>query len=298
VLRRSARGGTRWVARGDRELLDACHSQGGTVIVPHFPQPNGEPAALIVTGRADAVEIIDAGFGGAIDEYYRYLNCGYRMPLVGGTDKMDNETPVGLYRTYASLDEDFNYDNWCRALRRGRTFVSGGALISLTIEGHGIGDTVALSGPGTVTVEASAASALPIQLLEIVVNGQVVARSDDNGSRRLRLLESINITEHSWIAARCMGPRHHDAWQRPVFAHTSPIYVTCGSNDWNRYDDRVARYLLTLVEGSLSYVDTIPRYHQPGAVTHHHGEHNHRDFLRRPLVEAEAALMQRIRSQS
>jgi hypothetical protein len=36
---------------------DACHAQGGTVILPHLPNPNGEPAALIATGRADAVEL-------------------------------------------------------------------------------------------------------------------------------------------------------------------------------------------------------------------------------------------------
>ena len=47
--------------------------------------------------------------------YYRYLNCGYRLPLVGGTDKMSNDVPVGAYRTYVYIpeDEEFNYDNWC-----------------------------------------------------------------------------------------------------------------------------------------------------------------------------------------
>ncbi|MBI3910608.1 MAG: hypothetical protein HY320_06710, partial [Armatimonadetes bacterium] len=33
---------------------DACHAQGGTVIIPHFPNPNCEPAVLVTTGRADA----------------------------------------------------------------------------------------------------------------------------------------------------------------------------------------------------------------------------------------------------
>ena len=28
-------------------------------------------------------------------EYYRYLNCGYKLPLVGGTDKMSSDVPVG-----------------------------------------------------------------------------------------------------------------------------------------------------------------------------------------------------------
>lgn len=276
---------------------DACHAQGGTVIVPHFPLPHGEPTSLIVTGRADAIEIIDPDFGSAIDEYYRYLNCGYRVPLVGGTDKMDNETPVGLYRTYAKLDDEFTYDNWLRALRGGRTFVSGGPLLDLTVDGHAVGDTVVLPQPGTVVVEASASSALPMDAFELVINGQVVARVEEPGTRRLAIEENVKISQNSWIAVRCVGPRHHDAWRRPIYAHSSPTYVACGRAAWERYDDRIARYLLTLVEGSLSYVDRVPRYHAPGTVTHHHGQANHRNFLRRPLLEAEAALIARIRTQ-
>jgi hypothetical protein len=58
--------------------------------------------------------------GDAMLEYYRYLNSGYRLPLVGGTDKMSSAVPVGLYRTYARLDEEFSYEAWCRAVRSGR----------------------------------------------------------------------------------------------------------------------------------------------------------------------------------
>ena len=87
-------------------------------------------------------------------EYYRYLNSGYRLPLVGGTDKMSNGVPVGLYRTYAQLadDEELSYEGWCRAVRSGRSFLSGGPLLSLTVDGREPGDTIELSGPGTVTV--------------------------------------------------------------------------------------------------------------------------------------------------
>ncbi|HEU5087188.1 MAG TPA: CehA/McbA family metallohydrolase, partial [Roseiflexaceae bacterium] len=102
---------------------DACRAQGGTVVIPHLPNPNGEPASLIATGRADAVEWIEGYADSAYkhNEYYRYLNCGYRLPLVGGTDKMDSAVPVGLYRTYAHIpDEEFSYDAWCRAVRAGR----------------------------------------------------------------------------------------------------------------------------------------------------------------------------------
>src|SRR5215467_8502174 len=83
-------------------------------------------------------------------EYYRYLNGGYRLPLVGGTDKMSSDVPVGLYRTYVSIpsDQDFTYETWCANLAAGRTFMSGGPIISFSVDGHTIGDTVRLSGNG------------------------------------------------------------------------------------------------------------------------------------------------------
>ena len=112
------------------DWADRTHAQGGTVVAAHFPNPNGEPAVLVATGRADAVEML-AHADDSLLEYYRYLNSGYRLPLVGGTDKMSSDVPVGLYRTYARLDEEFSYEAWCRAVRAGRTFLSGGPLVTL-----------------------------------------------------------------------------------------------------------------------------------------------------------------------
>ena len=115
------------------DWADRMHAQGGTVVAAHFPNPNGELAVLVATGRADAVEIVQTD--DTLLEYYRYLNSGYRLPLVGGTDKMSSAVPVGLYRTYARLDEEFSYAAWCRAVRSGRTFLSGGPLVTLLVDG-------------------------------------------------------------------------------------------------------------------------------------------------------------------
>jgi hypothetical protein len=56
-------------------------------------------------GRVDAVEVKrllpGANAFGALSEWYRYLNCGYRIGLVGGTDKTSAATPLGGVRTYA-----------------------------------------------------------------------------------------------------------------------------------------------------------------------------------------------------
>lgn len=279
---------------------DQCHAQGGTVILPHLPTPNGEPAALIATGRVDAVEMLrHAGFEHL--EYYRYLNCGYRLPLVGGTDKMSGEVPVGLYRTYAYLpaDEEFTYDAWCAAVRAGRTFLSGGPMIRLTVDGAAIGDTMRLSGPGTVEVEAVAESIFPIHTLQIVQAGQVVASTEEaNGTRRLHLRAKVKVDGHTWLAARCGGPSytvvpHHDEWRRGICAHTSPVYVACGG-DWWMFDQSTAEYMLTLIDGSIQYIRHTAQHHQPGNVTHHHGEHDHLAYLERPFNEAAAALHKRM----
>jgi hypothetical protein len=280
---------------------DACHKQGGTVVIPHLPNPNGETAVLIATGRGDAVEMIDFSAYKHL-EYYRYLNCGYRLPLVGGTDKMSSEVPVGLYRTYAYIPENekFDYDAWLKAVRAGRTFLSGGPILQLTVNGAQVGDTVRLTGNGgTVQVEAWTESTIPIHSLEIIQQGKIVASTGEKkGARRLQLKASLKINGHTWLAARCGGPKyaylgHHDSWRRGLFAHTSPIYIAVGDNWW-MFDKDAAEYMLTLVSGGLSYIRHMAPHHPPDHVTHHHDEEDHLAYLERPFHEAADAIHRRM----
>jgi hypothetical protein len=279
---------------------DEAHAQGGYVINPHFPNPNGEPAALVATGRLDGVEMISMGEF-EHQEYYRYLNCGYRLPLVGGTDKMSSDVPVGLYRTYVKMrdDEEFTYDNWCKNVVRGRTFLSGGPIIHFTVDGREVGETVTLSGPGTVEVEAWAESVFPIQRLEVVQAGRVVASTESTGgTRRLELREKLNVDGHTWLAARAGGPgyfgmTHFDVWRRGVFAHTSPIYVACGG-EWEMFNEATAQYMMTLVEGDLAYIRQSSGQQTHDNVTHHHGEDDHLGYLERPFHEAREAIQRRL----
>lgn len=279
---------------------DACHEQGGTVIVPHFPAPYGEQGVLIATDRADGVEML-AQNPMFHEEYYRFLNLGYRLPIVGGTDKMDNAVPVGLYRTYAFLgDDEFSYDAWVRAVRAGRTFLSGGPMMGLEIDGRGIGEMVELAGPGTVEVHAWSESIFPIHTLQLVQQGKVVASSEDaSGARRLEVRTQLRVDEHTWFAARSGGPGyfdgtpHRDAWARNVCAHTSPIYVACGGA-WELFDPAEAERVLTVVDGALAYVREMTRQYPPGTVTHHHGHDDHMAYLERPFLEAQQKLNERL----
>jgi hypothetical protein len=235
-------------------------------------------------------------------EYYRYLNSGYRLPLVGGTDKMSSQVAVGQYRTYVRIpsDEEFTYESWCRNLRLGRTFLSGGPLLELSVDGLLIGDTLQLpAGGATVEVHATARSVLPVHTLQIVVNGEVVAQTDDpSGTRSLRLESRLLIDRNSWVCARVGGPNyapiaHHDTWSRGVFAHTSPVYIACGG-EWSMSDQAGLQYMLTLVGGSLEYIRQLSPQRPPNSITHHHGEPDHITYLERPFLQAREALRQRL----
>jgi hypothetical protein len=281
---------------------DECHDQGGTVVLPHLPNPNGEPAALIATGRVDAVEMIEHHQYGHL-EYYRYLNSGYRLPLVGGTDRMSNAVPVGLYRTYVRLPrgEEFSYDAWCRNLRAGRTFLSGGPLLSFSVEGREIGDVLVLPrGKTEVEVEARVESIFPVHSLQVVERGRVVAEMEDRqGARELRISTRLQVEAPGWLAARAGGPayhqptQHHDVWTRGIIAHTSPIYVDSASGE-ALFEPATAQYMLTLIDASLEYVRTMAPRRDVRHTTHRHGGQDHQMFLERPFLQAQAGLHQRL----
>jgi len=127
----------------------------------------------------------------------------------------------------------------------------------------------------------------------------VVAQTDAAaGPGRLSLRERIRVDGDTWLAARVAAADyaavpHRDGWNRGIMAHTSPIYVACGSQ-WALADPATAQYMLTLIEGNLAYIRELSRQHGPGTVTHHHGEDDHLAYLERPFLEAEAALRRRL----
>ena len=149
------------------EWARQCKRQGGLVVLPHFPNPRVEHAASIVSGEIDALEMTsweDHYLGidpYSLSDWYRYLNCGYLVPVVGGTDKMATSTAVGTVRTYARLapGAEFTYETWKAAIRRGETFVSYGPLLEFGVAGQPMGSRLALpAGGGTLDVTWQVAS--------------------------------------------------------------------------------------------------------------------------------------------
>lgn len=248
-----------WSSMAD--WADACRERGGLVVAVHFPFPNGELAADVVLGKIDALEIygITQKFNDLAHlEWYRYLNCGYRLPAVGGTDKMGAYLPVGLNRTYAYLgQEEFNFTNWANAIRRGNTFMTTGPLLFFLADGHPPGEEITLgAGGGTVEVRAEVTSIFPFHSLEIVMNGRVVAsREAEAGTREMKLVENLKVPGPAWLAARCasrLGPTID--WYSTQ-AHTSPVYIRVAGQELLSLP--AAAYMLTLIDGAMAWVDTL-----------------------------------------
>jgi len=120
----SAIGDTQEVAMA--EWARQCIEQNGLVVMPHAPDPQAERAADIVHGLVEAVEMMTFNpFDRQIRpeglaDWYRYLNLGYHLPLIGGSDKMTAASLLGGLRTYTHLgDREFTYQNWMGVPERG-----------------------------------------------------------------------------------------------------------------------------------------------------------------------------------
>jgi hypothetical protein len=244
------------------EWAEQCRKQGGLVVLPHFPNPRCESAAALITGAIDAIETTSGGglYLGidpyTLADYYRYLNCGYFVAAVGGTDKMKASTAVGTVRTYAKIDEEqeFTYESWLEAVKAGRTFATYGPLLEFSVDGQPAGTRMEIpSGGGTLDVEWEASSVtVPMSRIELVVNGEIreslALKSDsDSGSW------SFKATESCWLAV-LVRAHYHDKPEM-IAAHSSPVMVRVGGS--NVFSAPDALVTLDQIEGALAYLDTV-----------------------------------------
>jgi len=244
------------------EWARECRTRGGLVVFPHFPNPRAENAATLIHGDVDAVEMTSWGnlcFGidpYSLSDWYRYLNCGYFYPAVGGTDKMTANTAVGTIRTYARIPEGrpFTYDAWMDAVRSGDTFVTYGPLLEFRVEGRSPGSRIAMSPRGgTVDVDYELASVtVPMSRVDLLVNGEI-RESKRIGSKQARGSWRVKIERSSWLALLVRG--HYRDRPEMIAAHSSPVMVEVEGSRFFAAADAVT--ILEQIEGALAYLDTV-----------------------------------------
>ncbi|MFW6125002.1 MAG: CehA/McbA family metallohydrolase [Pirellulales bacterium] len=224
-----------------RDGIADARAQGGTVLWCHNNW-GLEDVAGWVAGWLDAQNIFDGSAHGTYaDSFYRYLNVGLEVPFSTGTDWFLYD----LSRVYAAARGSLTTQAWLDALAAGRSFITNGPLLDLRVEGRPIGARIELAAVRKVRVEGSARGRVDFGRIELVRNGEVIARAASRpvaGHFRADLGAAVEIERPCWLALRIppppvpqgddgsagrKGPAHpHNVFGRPLFAHTSPIYLS------------------------------------------------------------------------
>ncbi len=263
------------------DIFAIARAQGAVVGYVHpfdvFPDPSDRARNL-------THEIpVDAALGG-VDYYeavgfnedamatqrvwYALLNNGFRIAAGGGTDAMMNYAslrgPLGVNRVYVHVQGPLTQRSFLAGLKAGRTFATNSALLELTVNGRGVGIDIALpNGNHRLNVRARMKSIIPMQHVEIVKNGEVVATiplAADSMSASADI--SIDVDKSSWILLRAWsaGMRHPIFDYAPI-ATTSPVYVTVGGAPVRSRTD--AEYFIAWIDRLTESADRYQEYNTP-----------------------------------
>lgn len=203
---------------------DEAHRQGGIVIWCHNGNGMEAPVAAAL-GKLDAMNFFDPYWmDPEYDLWYALLNCGFRLPASTGSDWF----LCSANRVYAYTGRIFDYADWVAALQQGRTFITNGPALTLTVNDQLPGTTILSQPDGSVTATLAWESHYAIQRVELIWNGRVInAQTFPTGATAGQMTVAVDTPSDGWLAAR-VASQVRDSFYQPLFAHTSPIYITTG----------------------------------------------------------------------
>jgi len=193
----------------------------------------------------------------SMEVYYRFLNCGFRLPVSAGSASGVKAAPLGYNRVYVKTPKPFSYATWFEALKQGRSFATNGPMLFLKVNGAEVGSTLNLGRrqPVSVNVEVEAATMHPLDRVEVLFKGRTVHTSrapDASGKWRARF--SSKVRESGWFVARCF----ERAGSTIRFAHTSPIYLKFDGDTGVVAQD--AQFLLNWIEREIAFYRAEPGF--------------------------------------
>jgi hypothetical protein len=193
--------------------------------------------------------------------YYKFLNCGFKLPVSAGSASGVMPSPLGYCRVYAHLNGKFGYRRWFQAVKAGHSFATNGPMLFFTVNGRIPGDTLSVQpkagkSPVPLKVHAEASTAGELDRLEIVWKGQVIkaVRAADNDSL-LKVDLAFDANESGWLAARAFEKSHPAV----RFAQTSPVYIRLGEDLGIVPED--AKFFLTWIDRESKYFENLSGFH-------------------------------------
>ncbi len=202
----------------------------------HFygSQPN---STLLLNLAREAIDFVEVFQFGELksEEWYELLNAGFRVVGLAGSDFPANigrfdpwplAVPLlGPERALVQAEAgESAYEAWAEGVRRGAVVLTNGPLLELEADGGGPGAVVEWDGDERrVSGRARVAFHRPIESLEIVRNGEVIARQAGDGERTsLTLKFDVALDGSAWIAARAAAQTLEG--EPTMQAHTNPAY--------------------------------------------------------------------------
>jgi hypothetical protein len=184
-------------------------------------------------GLVDGLEVVSCFDDGAAAELFAHLlGCGLRPAAVAGSDAFLSfahgpgvaSNPPGWCRMYADLaGAPLSVPAVRDAVRAGRTTVTNGPFLTITVGGHGPGAVLDARVGDVLDVRARVRGAGAQEVTLLGADG-VLARREVDGPDVV-LAAAVEVDGPLWLAATARGGPHPLDAARPVFAHTSAVHV-------------------------------------------------------------------------
>jgi hypothetical protein len=140
----------------------------------------------------DAIELwntnaLDSGGGADLEsmlqDYYKLLDLGFPLVATGNSDTHEmSRQPLGYPRNCIRVPDDtpagLTPEAVIDGLALGRSIVTSGPWLEVTLDGRGPGEMVARPAKPTLEVLVDAANWVPVDRLRVVVNGKTVFTAD------------------------------------------------------------------------------------------------------------------------
>jgi len=232
------------------EIMPTFKDDGAVVGMNHvmldlFGASNGLAMNMPIDGF-DYLEVLQQSVLGT-EQLYNWLDLGYKVAPSAGTD-FPVMGHLGQERTFVNVDGPLSREKWKDSIRAGKVFVSNAPVLTLSVNGKGMGDELHVK-PGETTRISATASINPdfdiLDRLELVAHGKVIKSVNSaDGQTELKLDVALETDHGLWLAVRAYG-------KKSAKAHSGIVYLFTEGRDgfWNyeRAKELVASYQQRLI---------------------------------------------------